>query len=181
LAGKVVGPGITFLPIDGASPESPVDWLNTTGTAYRRSIFLDYLFDNNVLYPLEDLHLSARIGRKYVLLNSTRARLFHNDQGRGSKRNWVKIGEGMILSRHSVGYYVLGLRGIKLYLPLFGYELVYMTLATLWNGGRRPDLAQVTKLFWGKVLGTGRILSGNGLPPPREARQGDQMESSTCG
>lgn len=166
LAGRLVGPGISFLPADGAEPLQRVDWLNTTGTAYRRSVFLAFRFDENVLYPLEDLHLSARIARSWVLMNSTRARLFHNDFGRRTKRNWAKTGEGMILSRHSIAAHVLGKTGLKLYMPLFGYELLYCTLAMLWNGGQKRDFSQLGAIFAGKLKGTMRILSGRSLPAP---------------
>lgn len=167
LAGRIVGPGVNFLPEDGSEATQPVDWLNTTGTAYRRDAFLKVRFDENVMYPLEDLHLSARIGRGYRLLTSRRARLFHNDQGRRSKRNWKRIGEGMMLSRHSLARYVLRRRGLSLYLPLFGFELGYCTLTMIWNGGQERDWPQVGQVLLGKLTGAWRIITGRPLPPPR--------------
>jgi hypothetical protein len=105
-------------------------------------------------------------------MNSTKARLFHNDMGRRSKRDWSRIGEGMILSRHSVATHVLNRTGLRLYLPLFGYELLYSTLAMLWNGGKRPDYRQAFLTLKGKLRGAGRILTGRTLPRPDSARAG---------
>ncbi len=166
LAGRLVGPGITFLPEDGPNPVQPVDWLNSTGTAYRRDVFARFRFDENVLYPLEDLHLSARVGRSYSLMNSTKARLFHNDQGQHTERDWKRTGEGIILSRHSIAAHVLGRAGIRLFLPLFGYELVYCTLAMLWNGGT-PRVGRAGQVLMGKLKGAIKILKGHTLPTPR--------------
>ena len=162
-----MGPAINFLPEDHPGVVQTVDWLNTTGTAYRRDVFVRFWFDENVMYPLEDLHLSARVGRSFRLMNTSRARLFHNDMGRSTKsRNWKRIGEGMILSRHSVAAHVLERRGLRLCLPLFGYELGYATAAMLWNGGRRPELGQVFAVLSGKLKGAVRIIVGRTLPRP---------------
>jgi len=163
LAGRVVGPGVCFLPDDDGDGVRQVEWLPTTGAAYRRSVFVRFWFDEKIPYPLEDLHLSVRVAQHYQLMNTSRARLFHCDTGRKTQRNWFRTGEGIILSRHAVAFDVLGRRGFRALCALFGYELGYTTLALLWNGGRRPNFRQVFELQLGKLRGAWRILRGQVL------------------
>jgi len=160
-AGKLVGPAVNFLPEDAPNRIQRVEWLNTTGTAYRREIFLRHRFAETFsgYSVMEDVHLSARVAKEYVLLNTSRARLYHRDLGGQTHRDWVALGESVVLNRHAVMVYVLGRTMLTDYVRFFAYEIVYGVLVSLANGfgqGSWP-LGQILR---GKLRGFWKILTG---------------------
>jgi glycosyltransferase involved in cell wall biosynthesis len=158
-AGRLLGPAVNFLPEDVPNRIQRVDWLNTTGTAYRKDIFLRYRFDERIQYPFDDLYLSARVAQDYVLLNTSRARFFHKDLGRRRERDWVGLGESLILGRYAVMKEVLGRTSLADYLRLFAYELLYSPLAGLRSGGE-GNVVQVAQLLRGRLRGAFKIVAG---------------------
>jgi GT2 family glycosyltransferase len=159
-AGQLVGPAISFFPEDRLNCVQGAEWLNAGGVAYRREIFLSERFWESFSgYSfLEDVHLSARVGRKYRLLNTTRARLVHRALGANSHTDWAEFGESMIMNRHAVTMHVLERRRLRDYARLFGYELLYCTAGQIKNP-TRPWRANL-QLLRGKLRGVGKLLMG---------------------
>lgn len=155
LAGRLAGPAVNFLPADGADRVQRVEWLNTTGVAYRREALQTRRFPEFDGYSvMEDVHLSASVGREYALMNTTRARLFHHDLGRRTHRDWAALGESHVVHRHQVMTQVLGRTRVLDYARLLLYELGYCTLAAIWRGNRRC----VPALLKGRLRGAAKVL-----------------------
>jgi len=110
LQGKCVGPVITFLPAYQQEVDVvQVDWLNTTCTLYRKEALPDPVFDEHFTgYSLmEDLALSLRVGKKWPLLNSPRAVIYHNSQPGDEKSNLLIMGEMDLVNRYYIMKYIL--------------------------------------------------------------------------
>jgi glycosyltransferase involved in cell wall biosynthesis len=154
-AGKVLGPAVNFLPADGADAAQDVEWLPSTCTSYRRDVFLAYRFENTFQgYSFAvDVHLSTRIGRKYRLVNTTRARVYHADLGKDTHRNWVALGESQVKNRHLIMTAVLGRTRLSDHIRLFWYEMVYTPLAWLAAGAGLSRWKTLGSLLRGKVNG----------------------------
>lgn len=161
-AGRLVGPGVNFLPEDRPDSLYQVEWLLSGCVAYRREVFLTHHFAESFFgYSFaEDVHLSARVGKWHALCCTTRARLYHKDLGGKTHTDWAALGESMILNRHAIMTDVLGRRRPADYLRLFGYELAYSTAALLWNGGRGFSARKVASMLVGRLRGAGKILAG---------------------
>jgi GT2 family glycosyltransferase len=151
-AGRVVGPAANFLPRDGDPPVKPVDWLLSGCVAYRREVFLAYGFCTTFTgYSLaEDVELSSRVGKKYRLLNTTRARLFHLSLGCKTHPDWAAIGEMTILNRHLIMTRVLGRSSLAQVIRFLLYEFGYQTAASLWNNGQGGKWVQCAHVLRGK-------------------------------
>jgi GT2 family glycosyltransferase len=88
--GKLFGPGINCLPCHLASDPELIeaDWLNSTCTMYDRALFEREHFPEFDGYsPMEDVHLSARIGRTHRLFFHNGAIYEHRSQSSDLKRN----------------------------------------------------------------------------------------------
>lgn len=155
-ASNVIGPGLNFLPEDHPNTVQSVAWLNTTGTAYRREVFLAHGFAPDIQYPFDDLYLSVAIGRDYELRHTTRARLLHKDLGGTRKRNWIAFGESTLLGRHAVMTRLLERTRVRDYAQLLLYDLVYGPLAMLRQKGKSA-LMPVILLWLGRVRGVVRL------------------------
>jgi len=156
---RLVGPAINFYPTDGPDAIQPVEWLNGAAMAYRREAYLaERSWETFAGYSfMEDVHLSARVARRYRLLNTTRARLLHKCMG-SIPQDWGALGESMILNRHAVVMHVLLRRRPGDYLRLFAYELLYCTMAQVKNPAR-PWRANL-QLLCGKLRGVAKVLRG---------------------
>jgi glycosyltransferase involved in cell wall biosynthesis len=153
-AGRLVGPAVNFLPQDKPDTVQPVEWLFSTGTAYRREIFLRYRFGEQFSgYSFaEDVDLSARIGRQYRLSNTTRARFEHMDMGQRTHTDWVGLGESMVVNRRSIMIDVLGRKRWTDRLHLFAYEVVYCSISMAVQARFRPQrMSRSALLIWGKL------------------------------
>ena len=162
-AGRVVGPAVNFLPADIPSAVQPVEWLNTGGTAYRRSILLEFPFGSHFEgYSFgEDLDLSTRIGRSYRLLNTTKARYYHHDLGQATHKNWVAIGLSSVLNRYRILTNVLRRDSLEHRIRFFLFEIPYGALAALVSSRLRPArLSQFALLFLGKIRAFWIIWTG---------------------
>lgn len=164
-AGRVVGPAVNFLPADIPDAIQPVEWLNTTGTAYRRSVLLQFPFGSHFEgYSFaEDLDLSTRIAQSYRLLNTTKARFYHYDLGQTTHKNWISIGMSSVLNRYRILTRVLRRDSFEHRLRFFLYEIAYGALAALLSSQLRPArLRQYILLFLGKAKAFWIIWTGRG-------------------
>jgi len=161
-AGKLLGPAINFLPADTPSTVQEVEWLPSTCTAYGRHVFMSYRFgdDFDGYSFAEDVHLSARVRKTHRLINTTRARVFHHDLGKSTHKDWKKLGESQVVNRYEIMVNVLGRKRLLDHARLWGYEIVYCSLAWLAAGVTANRLATLVKLMHGKLLGFSKIWRG---------------------
>ena len=170
-AGQLVGPAVNFLP-DGQAPETHrVEWLFTTGTAYRKDVFQQYRFGSNFTgYSFaEDVHLSARIGRDWILLNAPKAYFYHFDMGGQTHTDWAALGESMVVNRHAIMTEVLGRSGLGAECRLAAYELIYGSLAWLASQGLAHQ-QRFRALFSGKLRGFWQLWIADRGPGARTAK-----------
>ncbi len=165
LAGRILGPALWFLPSDGPEQLQPVEWLAGCCCAYRRDVFLAYRFGSTFQgYSFaEDIHLSTRIGRRYRLANTTRARLFHADLGRETHRDWAALGESQVVNRHMIMTEVLGRNRILDHIRLFGFEIIYTSLALIAAGEGPVTKQKLASLIRGKLKGFRKIWTAKSL------------------
>lgn len=133
LAGKCIGPVITFLP-NGPSKSSQlveVDWLNTTCTFYRREAFPNPVFDQHFTgYSLmEDLALSLKVGKNWTLLNSPTSVIYHDSQPGEEKSNLLVIAEMDLVNRYYIMKFILNRISFKYMLQLF-LQQIFIGLST---------------------------------------------------
>lgn len=159
-AGKIIGPAVNFLSEDRPDTIQPVEWLPSGCCAYDRCTFMEERFAEFDGYSFaEDVHLSARVGQRHLLLNTTRARLYHEDLGHRTHRDWSAIGESQVLNRHLILSAVLGRRGASYMLRLFAYEMLYCPIAYL-AAGRSAERRQIVRrLIAGKWRGFRHLWS----------------------
>ena len=173
-AGRILGPAVNFLPADGAVGAQEVDWLPSTCTAFRRDIFLAYRFERTFQgYSFaEDVHLSTRIARKYRLMNTTRARVFHADLGNDTHRDWAALGESQVKNRHLIMTTVLGKTGLTDHFRLFAYEILYTACTLVVAGLGKRSRRKLTELMRGKLRGFMKIwtATGSASTTPGEVR-----------
>lgn len=163
-AGRLLGPAVNFLPKDVPEAVQPVEWLFSGGTAYRREVFEQYRFGDQFRgYSFaEDVHLSARIGREYRLVNTTRARFEHLDLGRSTHTDWKALGESMVINRRAI-MRILGRNRRVDRLRLFAYEVLYGSLALAAQAKFRPQLLyRYALLVWGKLRAFRGLGAGSG-------------------
>ncbi|MBO9673060.1 MAG: glycosyltransferase family 2 protein [Sphingobacteriaceae bacterium] len=132
LPGKCVGPIITFLPASAQDSDIvQVDWLNTTCTLYRREALPSPVFDEHFTgYSLmEDLALSLRVGKKWTLLNSQHAVIYHNSQPGDEKNNLLIMAEMDLVNRYYIMKYILHRSSFKHKLQLL-LQQVFSGIAT---------------------------------------------------
>lgn len=134
-AGLVVGPAVNLLADDGdgTPPISPVEWLNTTCTMYRRHALpvppFDYFFTDYSL--MEDLALSLRVGRRWNLANVRGARIVHNSRPAAYKADLQSLVAMELNNRHYVMTEVLRRRTRSDYMRLFAWEMFQLTACAL--------------------------------------------------
>ena len=153
-AGRLVGPAVNFLPQDTPDTIQRVEWLFSTGTAYRKDVFARYRFGEQFSgYSFaEDVHLSARIGRDYRLCNTSRARFEHMDLGLHTHTDWIALGESMVANRRAVMVDILGKDRLADAVRLFAYEVLYCGLTMLVQARFRPrQMARSGLMLWGKL------------------------------
>jgi GT2 family glycosyltransferase len=92
-SGAIVGPAVSVGPeptIDGAVV--PVEWLNSGCTAFRRTALPAGGFDSRFsgYSYMEDVDLSARVARRFILVVHTGAYMFHDTQPSRFKRPYTR-------------------------------------------------------------------------------------------
>uniref|UniRef100_Q01XK9 Glycosyl transferase, family 2 n=1 Tax=Solibacter usitatus (strain Ellin6076) TaxID=234267 RepID=Q01XK9_SOLUE len=169
-AGRLMGPAVNFLPRDTPGTVQQVDWLFSTGTAYRKDVFRRYRFGEQFTgYSFaEDVHLSARVGRDYRLSNTCRARFEHRDLGQHTHTDWVALGESMVINRRAIMVDILGRDGLADAVRLFAYEFLYCGLTMLVQARFRPrQLTKVGLILWGKLRGFVTAWTNHAMPTVR--------------
>lgn len=127
LPGKCLGPVITFLPDKPSQHPNivEVDWLNTTFTLYRKQALPSPVFDRHFTgYSLmEDLALSLRVGKNWILLNSPRAVIYHDSQPGEEKNNLLIMAEMDLVNRYYIMKSILHKNSFKHKLQLLLQQL----------------------------------------------------------
>jgi hypothetical protein len=108
----------------------------------------------------EDVHLSSRVHQTHRLFNTTKGRVFHHDLGKSTHKNWKVLGESQVVNRHAIMVSVLDRKRVIDHIRLFGFEVVYTSLAWLAAGVTSARVAILAKLLHGKFLGFSKIWSG---------------------
>jgi glycosyltransferase involved in cell wall biosynthesis len=125
-AGRLLGPAVNLLPEDRDDLPAvvPTEWLNTACTIYRRAALPDPPFDSvfTGYSMMEDLALSAQIGKTWRLANARTARIFHDSQPGPHKSDPGVLSEMELFNRHYVMTCVLGRRGWSDYARLAIWE-----------------------------------------------------------
>jgi GT2 family glycosyltransferase len=153
-AGRLLGPAVNFLPEDIPDMIQQTDWLPSTCTAYRRDVFLQHRFSEFEGYSFaEDVDISSRIAKSSRLLNTTRARVFHHDLGKGTHRDWRTLGKSMVMNRHGIMTRTMGRTGLLNNLRLFWFEMIYSSLTWLAAGANRERRLRLMQLLLGKAAG----------------------------
>jgi GT2 family glycosyltransferase len=157
-SGTVIGPAVNILPQateDGRIV--PVEWLNSTCTAYRRKAFLAERFGERFVgYSfMEDVDLSVRIARHWKLVVHTGAQAYHDSQPSRFKRPYARA-RMMLENRYYVMTTTLRRTTLKDHLKF----LVAVAMGKLFGmrGIRRPrDLADWLLALCGTIRGLGGV------------------------
>lgn len=122
--GRLVGPAVNFLPESGLSSIQRVDWMPSCCSAYRKSIFLKYKFNESFSgYSfMEDVELSSRVAREYKLIHAPRACVFHKDLGGKTHKSWLQIGRMQVLNRWHVMTEVMNKRSLIDFIRFLYYQ-----------------------------------------------------------
>ena len=110
---KLFGAGINCLPTYGDSDSDLIraDWLNSTCVFYRTELFRREKFPEFDGYSfMEDVHLSARIGRTHELFFHRTASFEHRDATSTFKRNARQLARMRVRHRRIVARDIVGLR-----------------------------------------------------------------------
>jgi GT2 family glycosyltransferase len=111
--GKLFGPAINCLPTytEADGDLIPSDWLNSTCVFYRTPLFAREKFPEFEGYSfLEDVHLSARIGRTHLLYFHRTATFEHRDAPSTFKRNTRSLARMRVRHQRLVAHDIVGLR-----------------------------------------------------------------------
>lgn len=158
-AGRVVGPAVNFYPVDKPNSIQDVDWLVSSCCAYRKNVFIGYKFNEQFKgYSfMEDVELSCRIAKRYKLINTTNARIYHKDLGGKTHKNWVAIGKMQVLNRWHVMVNVLNKNSSEDKIRFFYYQ-IYCVITETRLLLEWPSV-KYTLLRWiGRSLGIAYIL-----------------------
>ena len=110
LAGKCIGPAINFWPdANNQGSVNKIDWLFSGCTLYRKEALPSPVFDAHFKgYSLmEDLALSLRVGKNWILLNNSKAKIFHDSQPSDEKDNIAIMAEMDLVNRYYIMKYIL--------------------------------------------------------------------------
>lgn len=124
--GKLFGPAINCLPTYAESDGDLIrsDWLNSTCVFYRTALFHRERFPEFDGYSfLEDVHLSARIGRTHELFFHRTATFEHRDAPSTFKRNARQLARMRVRHQRLVAHDIVGLREPALTFKLLLHRL----------------------------------------------------------
>jgi GT2 family glycosyltransferase len=108
---RLFGPAINTLPCyDQQHGLIRSEWLNSTCVVYRTELFHRELFPQFEGYSfLEDVHLSARIGKTHDLYFHSDATYVHHNAGSSFKRNKTEMAAMAMRNRRVVSREVMGI------------------------------------------------------------------------
>jgi GT2 family glycosyltransferase len=124
--GKLFGAAINCLPTytESAGDLIPADWLNSTCVFYRTALYAREKFPEFEGYSfLEDVHLSARVGRTHQLYFHRTATFEHRDAPSTFKRNTRELARMRVRHQRLVAHDILGLQEPMLTLKLLLHRL----------------------------------------------------------
>lgn len=131
--GKLFGPGINCLPSYTEADDDliPADWLNSTCVFYRTALFRRERFPQFEGYSfMEDVHVSARIGRTHQLYFHRTATFEHRDATSIFKRNVRELMRMRMRHQRMIARDILHLREPMLTLKLLLHR-AFASLAIL--------------------------------------------------
>ncbi len=111
--GKLFGPAINCLPTyDSGNELIRSNWLNSTCVVYRKELFMREKFPRFAGYSfMEDVHLSARIGKTHALYFHAEALCQHRDAPSSWKRDAAAMARMRIRNQRLVAREIMGLSG----------------------------------------------------------------------
>jgi GT2 family glycosyltransferase len=170
--GALTGPAVQYNYGLPTTPTTPVQWLTTCACAYRRHIFFAHRFVEhfNGYSFMEDVELSARVGKHYRLLQVRDATVVHKGLGGRTRRDWFAFAHSAVCNRHYVMAAVLGKRRLRDYVRLFMYELVYVPATDCKAACFPRDVPKLLLLYAGRLWGAVTVVVGRGWPVRRIAR-----------
>jgi len=145
--GQLFGPAINCLPsyTESSGELIPSHWLNAGCVIYRRELFLREMFPKFAGYSfMEDVHLSARIGKTHKLYFHASASCEHRDAPSSWKRDAKAIARTRIRNQRLVAREILDFSG-----PLFELKLLLHRLLVTVSILRRRE-----KDWWPALVGT---------------------------
>ena len=145
---KLFGAGINCLPTYGENDPDliPSDWLNSTCVFFRTDLFRREKFPEFEGYSfLEDVHLSARIGRTHELFFHRTAMFEHRDAPSTFKRNARQLARMRVRHRRVVARDILGVREPALTFKLLLHRL-FASVTVLRS--RQPSWKQELLGIW---------------------------------
>ena len=147
--GKLFGPAINCYPCyteEAAHDLIAAEWLGSTCVFYRTAAFIEEQFPAFPGYSfMEDVHLSARIGKKRGLYFHTTALYEHHDALSPWKRDSRAMARNRIRNQRRVAGEVMGFTGPRFELKL----LLHRLFVTWWLLRRRgPGFAQEISGIW---------------------------------
>jgi len=120
--GRLFGAGINCLPTyaDNDPELIPADWLNSTCVFYRTALFQRETFPKFEGYSfMEDVHLSARVGRTHGLFFHRTAMFEHRDATSSFKRNARELARMRVRHRKIIAREIIGVREPVLSFKMF--------------------------------------------------------------
>ncbi len=136
--GLLFGPAINCYPSYEEPSEGelvPANWLSSTCVFYRTALFRREEFPHFAGYSfMEDVHLSARIGRTHQLFFHRAALFEHRDAPSTWKRNHRQLARSRLRNQRQVAREILGLRPFELAWKLLLHRLFVTAYLLL----RRP-------------------------------------------
>ncbi len=145
---KLFGAGINCLPTYGENDPDliPSDWLNSTCVFFRTELFRREKFPEFDGYSfMEDVHLSARIGRTHELYFHRTATFEHRDATSTFKRNARQLARMRVRHRRIIARDIIGVREPALTFKLLLHR-VFASAAVLRN--RQPSWKQELLGIW---------------------------------
>ena len=144
---RLFGPAINCLPHYADSGASiPAEWLNSTCVVYRTAAFAAEKFPEFEGYSfMEDVHLSARLAKKWRLFFHADAVYEHRSQPSEFKRDARALAASRIRHQRMVAEDVLGLRGVAFELKFLLHRL-FATASILRQ--RPPQWREELKGTW---------------------------------
>jgi glycosyltransferase involved in cell wall biosynthesis len=146
---RLFGPAINTLPCyDLQKGLIRSDWLNSTCVLYRNDLFQRERFPNFTGYSfMEDVHLSARIGKSHRLYFDAEAVYDHFSAPTGFKNDRAAYAAAALKNRRIVAREVMGMPAAKFELKLF-LDRIFQTVALLKTRGQGwPDAIRGTWSF----------------------------------
>lgn len=157
--GYLIGPAWNHLPADAGDGARPVEWLPSGCTAYRAEALREHRFNDAFgQYSFaEDVHLSALVGRRWKLMNTSRARVYHHDLGTKTHRAPRELGRRQVVNRWVIMKDVLGRVRMADRLRLAALQ-VYFSVAEARRCLRTGGWRTVLRIWLGRAEGCWQVL-----------------------